>query len=109
MGMPDSLKITLAQLNQSVGDLPGNAEAMLAARHGQQAMGDWQRRREAVLERAVAYDTECMAGPMQPIYRFGDDIIDESAIEMDAGHVHIPGFAQDIDLRMANRYADMTR
>jgi NAD+ synthase len=30
--MPDTLKITLAQLNQSVGDLAGNAEAMLAAR-----------------------------------------------------------------------------
>ncbi|MCB2075238.1 MAG: NAD+ synthase [Novosphingobium sp.] len=30
--MADTLKITLAQLNQSVGDLPGNAAAMLAAR-----------------------------------------------------------------------------
>src|SRR5579871_2443770 len=30
--MPDTLKITLAQLNQSVGDIPGNAAAMLAAR-----------------------------------------------------------------------------
>ncbi len=30
--MPDSLKITLAQLNQSVGDLAGNAAGMLAAR-----------------------------------------------------------------------------
>jgi NAD+ synthase len=30
--MPDTLKITLAQMNQSVGDLAGNAKAMLAAR-----------------------------------------------------------------------------
>ena len=30
--MPDTLKITLAQLNQSVGDLAGNAAAMLATR-----------------------------------------------------------------------------
>ncbi|TCM17036.1 NAD+ synthase [Novosphingobium sp. PhB165] len=30
--MPDTLKITLAQLNQSVGDLDGNAESVLAAR-----------------------------------------------------------------------------
>ena len=35
--MPDKLKITLAQMNQSVGDLAGNAEAMLAARR--QALG----------------------------------------------------------------------
>ena len=30
--MPDTLKITLAQMNQSVGDLAGNADAILAAR-----------------------------------------------------------------------------
>jgi NAD+ synthase len=30
--MPDTLKITLAQMNQSVGDLAGNAAGMLAAR-----------------------------------------------------------------------------
>ncbi|MEO6092473.1 MAG: NAD+ synthase [Novosphingobium sp.] len=30
--MPDTLKIALAQLNQSIGDLAGNAAAMLAAR-----------------------------------------------------------------------------
>ncbi|MFC0205302.1 NAD+ synthase [Novosphingobium soli] len=30
--MPDTLKITLAQLNQSVGDIPGNARDVLAAR-----------------------------------------------------------------------------
>lgn len=30
--MPDTLKITLAQMNQTVGDIPGNAAAMLAAR-----------------------------------------------------------------------------
>ena len=35
--MADTLKITLAQLNQSVGDLAGNAAAMLAAR--ERAMG----------------------------------------------------------------------
>ncbi|MEJ2407834.1 MAG: nitrilase-related carbon-nitrogen hydrolase, partial [Novosphingobium sp.] len=30
--MPDTLKIALAQLNQSVGDIPGNARSVLAAR-----------------------------------------------------------------------------
>ena len=30
--MPDTLKITLAQMNHAVGDLAGNAAAMLAAR-----------------------------------------------------------------------------
>jgi len=37
--MPDTLKITLAQMNQSVGDLAGNAAAMLAARERARVAG----------------------------------------------------------------------
>ncbi len=37
--MVDTLSITLAQLNQSVGDIPGNAAAMLAARERAKAAG----------------------------------------------------------------------
>ena len=37
--MPDSLSITLAQLNQTVGDIAGNAAAMLAAREQAAAKG----------------------------------------------------------------------
>ncbi|WP_309751269.1 NAD+ synthase [Novosphingobium sp.] len=37
--MVDTLSITLAQLNQSVGDIPGNAAAMLAARERARAAG----------------------------------------------------------------------
>ena len=37
--MADTLSITLAQLNQSVGDIPGNSAAMLAARERAKAAG----------------------------------------------------------------------
>ena len=37
--MADRLSITLAQLNQSVGDIPGNAQAMLAARERARGQG----------------------------------------------------------------------
>ncbi|MBA4161804.1 MAG: NAD+ synthase [Novosphingobium sp.] len=37
--MVDTLSITLAQLNQSVGDIPGNARAMLAGRERARAAG----------------------------------------------------------------------
>jgi len=37
--MVDTLSITLAQMNQSVGDIPGNAKAMLAARERAKAKG----------------------------------------------------------------------
>ncbi len=86
---------------------PRRTEAMLAQRHGAQAMAAWRDRQGPVLARAEAYDAECMVGPMQPIYRFGDALIDESKITINTQGVHIPGFAHDVDLRLANRYGDM--
>ena len=72
-------------------------------------MAAWRDRQGPVLERAQAYDAECMAGPMQPIYRFGDALIDESEITIDTHGVHIPGFAHDINLELENRYRDMCK
>ncbi len=86
---------------------PRRTEAMLAQRHGAQAMAAWRNRQGAVLERAQAYDAECLVGAMQPIYRFGDDLIDENEITINTQAIHIPGFAHDVDLRLANRYGDM--
>lgn len=97
--------------NNATGSIlsPRRTEAMLEQRYGRQAMTHYRRRREQVLQQAQAYDAECLAGPMRPIYRFGDDLIDEELILIDTDRVHIPGFAQDIDLHFANRYADMCK
>ena len=70
-------------------------------------MDDWRVRREALLEQSQAYDIECNSGPMQPIYRFGDALIDEQDITFTEGRLHIPGFAQDILLNSPNPYPDM--
>ena len=86
---------------------PTTTEAMLTRRHGEQAMTAYRQRREAVEQSALDYDEECLRGPMQPIYRFGDALIDESAIELDSDHISIPGFARGVDLDFDNRYPDM--
>ena len=66
-----------------------------------------QQRLKEVEERAAAYDAECLRGPMQPIYRFGDALIDETEISISDEHIDIPGFALGVDLRLKNRYEDM--
>lgn len=86
---------------------PTTTEAMLERRHGEQAMREYRVRREAAEAQAARYDSECLVGPMQPIYRFGDALIDETAIRMDAHSINIPGFARSVDLDFANRYEDM--
>ena len=60
-----------------------------------------------IIIRNVLYDIECNSGPMQPIYRFGDALIDEQGITFTDGRLHIPGFAQDILLNSPNPYPDM--
>ena len=87
---------------------PRVAAAMLTKRHGKTLMADYERRREAVRARAGAYDEACCQGPMQPIYRFGDALIDETQIEIDAHALRLPGMPNAIDLDLPNRYPDMT-
>ena len=86
---------------------PHTVEAMLTRRYGSAAMKQYEARREAVHAAALVYDEECMAGPMQPIYRFGDALIDESAITIDRHHIGIPGFPQGVVLDFENRYPDL--
>jgi acetoacetyl-[acyl-carrier protein] synthase len=86
---------------------PHTVEAMLARRYGRATMKQYQARREAVRAAALVYDAECMAGPMQPIYRFGDALIDESAITIDRHHIGIPGFPHGVVLDVENRYPDL--
>ena len=44
---------------------------------------------------------------MQPIYRFGDDLMDESGITIDGHSIHLPGIQNPVDLDLPNRYPDM--
>lgn len=86
---------------------PRTTEAMLAQRHGAAAMREHAARRADTEARAAAYDAECLAGPMRPIYRFGDALIDEQAITISRTGISIPGFAKGVPLAFDNDYEDM--
>lgn len=86
---------------------PAVVERMLERRHGAAAMREYAGRREASERAAAAYDAACLAAPMQPIYRFGDALIDESDITLDRDHIGIPGFDKGVELHFDNRYEDM--
>lgn len=86
---------------------PEVTRRMLGKRHGTAAVAAWQKRAEAAREAAAAWDEACCRGPIQPIYRFGDDLIDEEKIELDAHALKLPGIANAVDLDLPNRYPDM--
>ena len=92
---------TAAVLSQRVGT------SMLAKRYGSNRMKTYEKKLETARAAAQAYDTECMHGPMQPIYRFGENMIDDTDIALDRDEIRLPGFEHGIDLQLRNFYTDM--
>ncbi|MCA0901321.1 beta-ketoacyl synthase [Microbulbifer agarilyticus] len=86
---------------------PHVTESMLAKRHGRAAFTAYQKRNEAVTEQAAAYDARASRGDLNAIYRFGEGLIDESAIELDAYSLTLPDGAGAISLESENPFADM--
>ena len=86
---------------------PQVALHMLEKRHGAAAMAAYRAKLERAQEAAAAYDEACCRAPMQPIYRFGDDLINEEDIKLDGHHLTLPGMPNAVNLDLPNRYPDM--
>jgi acetoacetyl-[acyl-carrier protein] synthase len=86
---------------------PQVVNTMLAKRYSAEEMTAYESRREQVRKKASAYDIAATQGNFDTIYHFGQNLIDENAIQMTDKEIRIPGFANPIDLRMKNRFKDM--
>lgn len=86
---------------------PNTVEEMLQKRYGKQAFNSYQQRRESTREQALAYERLAQGGQLQTIYRFGQNMIDESAIGLDDRELRMPGFAKPVSLDPENPYDDM--
>ena len=81
---------------------------LLKARHGRKAMTTWKTRVEKTKAASCTYDEKCLSDPMKPIYRFGESLIDENEIEVKDHIMTVPGFPLGVDLRVPNRYEDLS-
>ena len=86
---------------------PHVVERMLRKRHGEAAFAAYLQRREATRAASSAYDEQALRGQYDVLYRFGEDMIDEQALEMDSTHIRVPGFDQPLQFATGNPYADM--
>ena len=87
---------------------PGRTEAMLNKRYGEAAMTAYKIKRESSLKASENYLSAADRGEYAPIYRFGEDMIDEANIEISETCISIKGFANSISLPTDNPYQDMT-
>ena len=86
---------------------PHVVERMLAKRHGAGALTDYRKRNEATTEQSVAYDSRASRGDLNAIYRFGEGLVDESAIEISSAEMTLPGYPS-VTLPDTNPFDDMT-
>lgn len=86
---------------------PRRVEALLAQRHGDEVMSQYYKRRENVAAKAASYDAAASLGDWQVRYHFGEDMIDEDAIELSSETLHMPGYEQPIVLPKTSPYQDM--
>ena len=82
------------------------AEAMVAKRHSA-AWSAYSRRREAVRERALAYEEAADNGRLNVIYRFGENMFGDDDVEITPSDLKVPGYGKGISLAVANPFADM--
>ncbi|MFA5629892.1 MAG: beta-ketoacyl synthase [Porticoccaceae bacterium] len=124
----DRLNIPLADLDLGAGALHGafinakgfggnnatglllsaaRTEAMLAKRHSH-LWSDYCKRRDEVRERALAYEADADKGELHAIYRFGEGMVEDDALDISSEALKVPGFGRSIDLKVENPFADMS-
>jgi len=86
---------------------PRLVEKMLRKRHGEAAFAAYSERREQTRAAAAAYESRALNGQFDVIYNFGQDLIDDSEIDISADGVKVPGFAKPLAYKQDARYRDM--
>lgn len=83
---------------------PRIVETLLKSRYGHAAFDDYVARRKNTRDRVAAYDLRAMRAQFDTIYKFGEGMIDEAALEITSEQMRVPGFAQPVDLVVPSPY-----
>jgi len=87
---------------------PGQTRRMLERRWGADALKAYDRRAEPVADAAASYDAAMDRGDVQPIYRFGEGVLEGSDLDISLDGIRVPGFGLPVDLKLTNPYDDMS-
>ncbi|WP_422462878.1 MULTISPECIES: beta-ketoacyl synthase [unclassified Endozoicomonas] len=88
---------------------PEITRKMLKARHGDKAMTQWQQKNETVTQQQDDYEQRCQSGEANPIYQFGEGVLDGSDLTFTEKQVNVPGYGKALDLEMENPFWQFNR
>ncbi|WP_163834404.1 beta-ketoacyl synthase [Spartinivicinus ruber] len=86
---------------------PHITQQMLQKKHGKAAYQHYLKANEQVQANVEAYDQRCITNQQQPVYQFGEGVIDGEAIQFDSQTIRLPGFEHEVSLDLENPYPDM--
>ena len=86
---------------------PNVSIKMMQSRHGEAEMSAYQEKLATVELAQQAYKEQADNGDFNLIYKFGDGMIPDSALDIKKDAISIEGFAQEIALPSNNPFADM--
>lgn len=86
---------------------PRLVETLLRNRHGVAAFNAFKHRQLETVNRAKEYDQAAQRGQFRIEYHFGENMIDEQALQIDSAGIQVPGFAQHITYDSTSPFADM--
>ena len=79
---------------------------MLKERYSDEQLQDYTVKRQQTRKKLAEYDQAFMQGDYRVIYAFGENLVDEDSIQIEASKITIPGYSAAIDLNMENPYAN---
>jgi len=86
---------------------PNIVKRMLMKRYDDKLFADYQLKLKNVQQNITHYETAALQGEISPIYKFGENMIDETKIIINNKYMTVPGFSQPVNLSMPTPYGDM--
>ncbi len=86
---------------------PSVVEKMIVNRYGKEVVAEYHKKREKVRADIASYEMAAQRGEIAPIYKFGENMIDESEIVIKNDGVTLPGYQRSVNLSFLNPYSDM--
>ena len=86
---------------------PHIVEKMLEKRHGANALKDYKKRNEQVVDKMAAYDQAMIEGRNNTIYKFDHNVLGNESLEMNESKISINEIEPPISLEFESSYADM--
>ncbi|WP_299726552.1 beta-ketoacyl synthase [uncultured Endozoicomonas sp.] len=83
---------------------PTLTRKMLLSRHGDKAMSSWQKRNESVGAQQEEYERGCLDRSVNPIYQFGEGVLDGTSLSFSDDKIEVPGFGKAVNLKLENPY-----